>query len=184
MTHDFGSTPRVPTEAREGANKPRYAAPEGATVHGTADTRAADTRATNAGATGIAQKPEEPPAGKAQMTTPAAALPGDGIPVESASRSGENTARGTRPLFPDGDHDRLSQRLQHAVSEFVESPHRAVEEAERTFDTVVDGLTDSLRERRRALDTAGQDGDPGSRTEELRVTLQNYRDLTERLLNV
>lgn len=119
------------------------------------------------------------------MAAPAAApLTGDGIPVESASHAGETAPGGARPLFPDGDHDRLSQRLQHAVSEFVENPRRAVDEAERTFDTVVDGLTDSLREHRRALATAGQEGDPGRRTEELRVTLQHYRDLTERLLNV
>lgn len=191
MTHDTGSTPRMPAEAPEAAGKPRSAAPEDATDHTTAGVRAADPRpadagAADAGAAGGARKVREAPAGKPQMKAPAAApLPGDAPPVEpSASRTGEDTPGGTRPLFPDGDHDRLSQRLQHAVSEFVESPRRAVEEAERTFDTVVDGLTESLREQRRALGTAGRDGDPGMRTEELRVALQHYRDLTERLLNV
>lgn len=186
MTHGTGSTPRMPTEAPEAANKPRSATPEGATDHGTADIRTTDTRPTDAGATGGARQGREAPAGKPQMKAPAAApLPDDGRPGEPpASRAGENTPGPSRSLFPDGDHDRLSQQLQHAVSEFVESPRRAVEEAERTFDSVVDGLTDSLREQRRALGTAGQDGDDGMRTEELRVALQHYRDLTERLLNV
>lgn len=190
MTRDVGTTPRIPTEAPEAAKQPRVAASEGTTDHWTADTRTADTGPTDtgptgAGATGTARKPDEAPAGKSQMTPPAtAARPGDRLPMEPASTAGGNTPGATRPLFPDGDHDRLAQRLQHAVSEFVESPRRAVEEAENTFDTVVDGLTDSLKEYRRALGTAGQDGDPGVRTEELRVALQHYRDLTERLLKV
>ncbi|MEU1349034.1 hypothetical protein [Streptomyces sp. NPDC005795] len=183
MTHDIGSTPRIPTEvpeAPEAANQPRSAGPGGAADHRTADTRPMGT-----GATGTARIPEEAVAGRPPMTAPAAAtLPGDGLPEEPAPHTGANTAGNNRPLFPDGDHDRLTQRLQHAVSEFVENPRLAVEEAERTFDTVVDGLTDSLQEHRRALAAAGRDGDPDMRTEELRVTLQHYRDLTERLLNV
>ncbi|MFI6858500.1 hypothetical protein ACIBKZ_01140 [Streptomyces sp. NPDC050421] len=191
MTHDVGSTPRTPTGAPEAAKLPRTATPEGPRDHGTTDTPTTDSPTPDAGppgagATATARRPDETPAGKPRMAASAtAALHGDRTPTEPTSAPGGSTPGATtRPLFPDGDHDRLSQRLQHAVSEFVESPRRAVEEAESTFDTVVDGLTDSLKEYRRALGTAGQDGEPGMRTEELRVALQHYRDLTERLLKV
>ncbi|MEU9090942.1 hypothetical protein [Streptomyces sp. NPDC048428] len=189
MTHDARSTPRIQTEVPEVAEKPRAAAPDRAPVHGAADTRAVDSGPTGAGAAGTARKPDGPPAGKPHMKAPvAAALPGDGTPGESVSggrpAAGGSTPGAPRPLFPADDHHRLSERLQHAVSEFVESPRQAVEEAESTFDTAVDGLTDALKEYRRTLGTAGRDDDSGMRTEELRVTLQHYRDLTERLLNV
>ncbi|MCX5144743.1 hypothetical protein [Streptomyces sp. NBC_00338] len=103
---------------------------------------------------------------------------------DETPRTRDETPGSRHSLIPDGDHDKIAQRLQHAVSEFVESPRKAVEEAESTFDSVVDGLTAALKEQRRTLGSSGRDGDPGSRTEELRVTLQHYRDLTERLLNV
>ncbi|MER7726728.1 hypothetical protein [Streptomyces sp. NPDC096323] len=189
MTHDIGSTPRIPTEVPEAARKPQAAAPGRSTDLGTTDSHAADAGFTGTGAKGTARKPDDAPAGKPRTKDPAAAsLHGDGAPGEPASggrpsAAGESTP-GATPLFPDGDRDQLSQRLQHAVSEFVESPRRAVEEAESTFDTVVDGLTNALKEHRRTLATAGRDGEPGMRTEELRVTLQHYRDLTERLLKV
>ncbi|MEU1471859.1 hypothetical protein ABZ434_27015 [Streptomyces sp. NPDC005761] len=188
MTRDTGSIPRMPTEVPEVAKKPRAAAPGRTSDHHVTDSLAVDAGPTGAGATGTGRKPDDPPAGQPHTKTPAAApLPGDGIPAAPASDrrpSGGGTPGATRPLFPGDAHDRLSERLQHAVSEFVESPTRAVEEAERTFDTVVAGLTEALEEHRRSLGTAGRDGDPALRTEELRVTLQHYRDLTERLLNV
>ncbi|MFI6646762.1 hypothetical protein ACIBI8_03925 [Streptomyces sp. NPDC050529] len=168
MTHDAGSTPRIPTEAPEVAKKPRAAASDRATDHDSTSTRAVDAGPTGTGATGTARQSDVPPAGKPLMQ----------------DHNAVSTPDANRSLFPDADHDRHSERLQHAVSEFVESPRRAVEEAESTFDSVVDGLTDALREYRHTLGTAGRDTDPGTRTEELRVTLQHYRDLTERLLNV
>ncbi|MFC8535980.1 hypothetical protein ACFUJY_18785 [Streptomyces sp. NPDC057249] len=92
---------------------------------------------------------------------------------------------GADRLLPAGDQDRLAHRLHQAVTDFVESPHRAVEEAESTFDAVVAGLTEALKERRSTLHVGERDGgEPGARTEELRITLQHYRDLTERLLKV
>ena len=92
---------------------------------------------------------------------------------------------GAETLLPSGDQDKLAHRLHQAVTDFVESPYRAVEEAESTFDAVVAGLTDALKARRDTLHVDDRDGgDPGARTEELRITLQHYRDLTERLLKV
>ncbi|WNI33760.1 hypothetical protein [Streptomyces sp. ITFR-6] len=70
------------------------------------------------------------------------------------------------------------------MTEFVENPVRAVEEAEGAFDAAVDGLAHALKERRREMDVQQQGGESGTRTEELRIVLQQYRDLTERLLKV
>lgn len=178
MTHEAGNIPRIPSNAPEAAKKPRPATP-GADAD--RDTR--ETRAANAGATDIAGKPQPDSAPEARppTKTPAAAPPNGGGTADAADGSAPPALR---PLFPEGDHDKLALRIQHAVSEFVESPRRAVEEAESTFDSVVEGLKEALEEHRRTLGTVGRDGDPGMRTEELRVTLQHYRDLTERLLNV
>ncbi|MFI6894033.1 hypothetical protein ACIBM4_07985 [Streptomyces sp. NPDC050256] len=178
MTHDTGNIPPVPSNVPEAAKEPLPTAPDGGADRGTRETRAA-----SAGATGTAGKPQpdSAPDTRPRTKTPAAApLNGDG-PADAVDGT---ASPALRPLFPEGDHDKLALRIQHAVSEFVESPRRAVEEAESTFDTVVEGLKNALDEQRRTLGTVGRDGDPGMRTEELRVTLQHYRDLTERLLNV
>lgn len=123
-------------------------------------------------------------------SSPAAGAPAKNRPLTPdaapGATPGQDTASdGTGTLLPAGDHDRFALRLQQAVTDFVESPQRAVEEAESTFEAVVEGLTHALDEHRRTLRTsAGQDTEPGARTEELRITLQHYRDITERLLNV
>ncbi|MGW0936557.1 hypothetical protein [Streptomyces sp. NPDC002666] len=181
MTHEAGNIPRIPSDVPEAAKKPRPTGPDGGADRGTRDTL--DTRAASAGETESAGKPQpdSAPDTRPRTKTPAVApLNGDG----KADAADGSAPPALRPLFPEGDHDKLALRIQHAVSEFVESPRRAVEEAESTFDTVVEGLKDALEEQRRTLVTVGRDGDPGTRTEELRVTLQHYRDLTERLLNV
>ncbi|MFJ3704138.1 MULTISPECIES: hypothetical protein [Streptomyces] len=100
-------------------------------------------------------------------------------------RTGRQEAVGTgSPLVPRGDQDKLSQRMQHAVTDFVESPRRAVEEAESTFDQIVAGLTEALTERKRVLRASWQEQDTEAQTEELRVALQHYRDLSEQLLKI
>nr|WSW70970.1 hypothetical protein OG461_34970 [Streptomyces sp. NBC_00995] len=179
MTHDAKNIPRIPNDVPEAARKPRTTLPDGI-----ADRDARETRAASAGATGSTAepRPQGVSAGTPRTQAAPAAAPLIGDAAADAPDARASDAR--RPLFPEHDHDRLAQRIQHAVSEFVESPRHAVEEAERTFDTVVEGLTGALEEHRRTLAAVGRDGDPEMRTEELRVTLQRYRDLTERLLNV
>ncbi|WNI26454.1 hypothetical protein [Streptomyces sp. ITFR-16] len=118
--------------------------------------------------------------------TPAPPAKAPARPSKAPAAPGPDTPSGaTGTLLPTGDHDKFALRLQQAVTDFVESPQRAVEEAESTFEAVVEGLTHALDEHRRTLRTsAGQDTEPGARTEELRITLQHYRDITERLLKV
>ncbi|MFJ1929516.1 MULTISPECIES: hypothetical protein [unclassified Streptomyces] len=107
-----------------------------------------------------------------------------GQPHTGSSPTGDAAAPANRPLFREGDQEKLALRLQQAVTEFVENPLRAVEEAEGTFDAAVEGLAHALKERRREIDVQQQGKESGTRTEELRIALQQYRDLTERLLKI
>ncbi|MBM7439506.1 hypothetical protein [Streptomyces sp. HB132] len=100
-------------------------------------------------------------------------------------RTGHHEADGAgRPLVPQGARDQLARRMQQAVTDFVESPRRAVEEADSTFDEIVSGLTEALTERRRVLRAGWQGQDTEAQTEELRVALQRYRDISEQLLRI
>ncbi|MCX5401409.1 hypothetical protein [Streptomyces sp. NBC_00102] len=93
-----------------------------------------------------------------------------------------------RALLAGTDHDELEGRMRHAVSDFVEDPQRAVREAGATLDAVTENLVKALAERSTALRAEegpdGADGRNGERTEQLRIVLQHYRDLTDRLLAV
>ncbi len=91
-----------------------------------------------------------------------------------------------KPLFAPADQEAFAARIQQAVTGFVEDPHRAVRDADATFEEVVADLGAALAERGRLL-RAGKDGDgpvSGAETEDLRIALQHYRDLTERLVRL
>lgn len=88
------------------------------------------------------------------------------------------------PLLPVKEQESLTERMHQAVADFVESPRQAVEEAESTFDKIVADLTEAIEERRRSLRSSWQAQDTEAQTEELRVALQQYRDVGERLLRV
>ncbi|AYG79114.1 hypothetical protein DWB77_01224 [Streptomyces hundungensis] len=87
-------------------------------------------------------------------------------------------------LLPAGARDKLSVRLQQAVNNFIDSPRHAVEEADATFDDVVGRLNGALGERQRALRANWQSQDTQAETEDLRVALREYREITERLLQM
>ncbi|MEU0298120.1 hypothetical protein ABZ252_01355 [Streptomyces sp. NPDC006175] len=104
--------------------------------------------------------------------------------VPRPERTGHPGTAATGPLVPRDDQDRLALRMQQAVTDFVESPRRAVEEADATFDRIVSGLTEALAERRRLLRASWQEQDTEAQTEELRIALQRYRDIGEQLLKI
>ncbi|KAB1986533.1 hypothetical protein F8144_22570 [Streptomyces triticiradicis] len=85
-------------------------------------------------------------------------------------------------LFPQDDRDKLTLRLQQALHTFVDSPRQAVEEADTAFDEVATQFTNSLTERRRVLRAGWQN--TNAQTEELRLALRQYREITERLLHM
>ncbi|MFJ6389052.1 hypothetical protein ACIQJT_15740 [Streptomyces sp. NPDC091972] len=102
---------------------------------------------------------------------------------------GERAGRESR-LLPHEECDKLSTRLQHAVAGFVDEPRSAVEEADHVLEEVAARFADAVKERRRTLRNSWQTGDGGrdkamsaGDTEQLRLALRDYRELTERLLH-
>ncbi|MFJ4936209.1 hypothetical protein ACIP8U_20465 [Streptomyces pseudovenezuelae] len=93
-------------------------------------------------------------------------------------------------LLPHDECDKLSTRLQHAVAGFVDEPRSAVEEADHVLEEVATRFADAVKQRRRTLRNSWQPGDTGQNkaasagdTEQLRLALRDYRELTERLLH-
>ncbi|MFE2976084.1 hypothetical protein [Streptomyces sp. NPDC059258] len=115
--------------------------------------------------------------------------PGDTGPEagsDSVQRPSEDGPGLGKPLFAPAEQEAFAARIQQAVTGFVEDPHRAVRDADATFEEVVADLGSALAERGRRLRT-GKDGtgtDSVADTEDLRIALQHYRDLTERLLRL
>ncbi|MEU2953999.1 hypothetical protein ACIOUE_23555 [Streptomyces xanthochromogenes] len=123
-----------------------------------------------------APRPEPPRRHTPQAPDPRAPFTGsDGQP---------RTAGFEQQLLPAGERDKLSVRLQLAVNNFIDSPRHAVEEADGTFDEVVSRLNGALGERQRALRANWQSPDTQAETEDLRVALQEYREITEQLLQM
>lgn len=90
------------------------------------------------------------------------------------------SAGGTGPA---DEIDRLSRRMERAVGGFVDDPRRAVREADAVLDETATRLARLLDERRDALRASWREGE-GTGTEELRVALTRYRDMTRKLLAV
>nr|WP_242620686.1 hypothetical protein [Streptomyces sp. BK239] len=102
------------------------------------------------------------------------------------------------PLLPNEECDELASRLHHAVAGFVDRPRDAVEEADHVLEELAARFTDAVNDRRRTLRGSwqlaegggaqgGRKGDAAATavdTEQLRLALRDYRELTERLLHV
>ncbi|MFF7265158.1 hypothetical protein ACFZCL_33430 [Streptomyces sp. NPDC008159] len=91
-------------------------------------------------------------------------------------------------LLPNEETDKLSLRLQHAVGGFVDGPRTSVEEADHVLEEAASRFTDAVNQRRRTLraswQTTGEERASSSDTEQLRLALRDYRELTERLLRL
>ncbi|SDC17242.1 hypothetical protein [Streptomyces prasinopilosus] len=97
-------------------------------------------------------------------------------------------AHGSRLLRLD-DGEKFSERLQHAVTGFVDTPRESVAEADRVLEEMAARFADAVTERRRTLRRSWQTEDVGegphtaeTGTEQLRLALRDYRELAERLL--
>ncbi|MFI6567274.1 hypothetical protein [Streptomyces sp. NPDC050534] len=102
-------------------------------------------------------------------------------PREPGTSAGPDPKPGP-DLIPQGDQDKLALRLQQALNTFVDNPRHAVEEADAVLDDVATQFTNALTEQRRVLRAGWQD--TGAQTEELRLALRQYRQITERLLHM
>ncbi|GAB7108066.1 hypothetical protein JCM4814A_63800 [Streptomyces phaeofaciens JCM 4814] len=92
-------------------------------------------------------------------------------------------------LLPRDECDKLTARLEHAVVGFVDGPRDAVEEADHVLEELAARLTDVVQRRRRTLRGSWRpagpgDGEPAADTEQLRLALRDYRELSERLLRM
>ncbi|MGW0823530.1 hypothetical protein [Streptomyces sp. NPDC002845] len=98
-----------------------------------------------------------------------------------------HTGHGARLLAHD-ECDKLTLRLQHAVSGFVDGPKDSVEEADHVLEEAATRFTDAMTQRRRTLraswQSTGEDKPTSTDTEQLRLALRDYRELTERLLRI
>ncbi|MFD5031404.1 hypothetical protein ACFWM0_13460 [Streptomyces sp. NPDC058405] len=126
-------------------------------------------------------------ADKARATTP-----GTTAGKASGKAPGHATDGANPRLFPQDESDKLTLRLQEALNTFVDGPRRSVEEAAGVLEEAAERLTSALAERPRSL-RASWDGTSagdknrsadGSDTEDLRLALQSYREVTERLLRI
>jgi len=162
-------TPVTPTAAKPSGSPPTTGATTGASVPAAGKTHADPTRTHGAGDTG--------------RTT--ASTDGGETGRTTASRGHTDPAKADgRPLFTSEEREKFDARIHQAVAAFVENPRQAVQEADATFDEVVAGLTEALATRSRLL-RADRDGERSeAETEDLRIALQQYRDLTERLVRL
>ncbi|MFF6999075.1 hypothetical protein ACFY93_29560 [Streptomyces sp. NPDC008313] len=92
------------------------------------------------------------------------------------------------PLLPHDACDTLGTRLRHAVGGFVDEPRASVEEADQVLEEAAARFTDAVAERRRALRGTWHEKGTGDSattdTEQLRLALRDYREVTERLLRL
>ncbi|MGW2044843.1 hypothetical protein ACWCPF_06630 [Streptomyces sp. NPDC001858] len=98
------------------------------------------------------------------------------------------------PLLPDDEGKRIALRMRHAVVGFVDGPRDAVAEADQALEELAARLTEAMDRRRRTLRRSWQPTDgaedrsattaPAVDTEQLRLALRDYRELTERLLRL
>ncbi|MGW0763535.1 hypothetical protein ACWD1Y_44990 [Streptomyces sp. NPDC002814] len=135
-----------------------------------------------------AEHAPHPPTGSPTPATPRAPQTPRTESADATRERDTTTDRPDRPpgaeLVPQGERDKLTLRLQQALNNFVDSPHKAVEEADAVFDDIATQFTNTLTERRRFLRASWQDQDTDTQTEELRLALRQYRDITERLLHM
>ncbi|MCQ9133976.1 hypothetical protein KMS84_24685 [Streptomyces sp. IBSBF 2807] len=94
-------------------------------------------------------------------------------------------------LFPEEECDRISARMRQAVVGFVDGPRDAVAEADEVLEELAARLTDVVDRRRRTLRGSWHQPEGGKDkaaaavdTEQLRLALRDYRELTERLLHL
>ncbi|MDO0937648.1 hypothetical protein QQY66_40185 [Streptomyces sp. DG2A-72] len=135
-----------------------------------------------------AEHAPHPPTGSANPATPRSPQTPRTESTDAPRERDTTTDRPGRPpgaeLVPQGERDKFTLRLQQALNNFVDNPHKAVEEADGVFDDIATQFTNTLTERRRVLRASWQDQETDTQTEELRLALRQYREITERLLHM
>lgn len=84
-------------------------------------------------------------------------------------------------LAPEASLD-FRERWHGIQAEFIDDPRRAVEDADRLVADVARAFATGVEERRRGL-TSGWQNDEHGETEELRLTMRQYRALVDHILH-
>ncbi|GAA3739812.1 hypothetical protein [Salinactinospora qingdaonensis] len=84
------------------------------------------------------------------------------------------------PLVEPVAAERLRRRWRELQGEFVDDPTASVHDADQLVEEVVEAVIATLGERHHNVQRRWQDGAPD--TEELRLTLRDYRSLLHRML--
>jgi ABC-type transporter Mla subunit MlaD len=113
-------------------------------------------------------------------------------PAGQPRDSAERRRPGPEPLVPSDEQDKIVRHLQHAINTFADTPLKALEEAESAYDEAISQLVNALAERRSLLRAGWQDQDPEAQpaasdapqSDELRLALRQYREITQRLLRL
>ncbi len=123
--------------------------------------------------------PAPPPGSEEQPVTgaapPAPGATGEGVRDEQAW----SDPAGTRGLL--GDSAGFSQRWDAIQATFVDEPRQAVERADALVREVIEQLARVFGDERQRLEAAWSGGSQVS-TEDLRQTLQRYRDFFQALV--
>jgi hypothetical protein len=137
--------------------------------------------------TTVAHPDVDAPRTELPLPAPAPPVVSPAPPAPAAVPAGTGTVD---RLFPEGAGEKLRDRWQHIQIDFVDDPRHAVEEADALVDQVATQLTESITANRRALrDSWEKKGagsaadDSGFPTEQLRLTLQQYRSMLNRILD-
>lgn len=105
---------------------------------------------------------------------PAGAAPGTAAPgISSGTAAAPGTGSGA---------EGLSRRMDRAVGGFVDDPKGAVREADAVLDEAARLLARRREELRRGWDGSGAGS--GADTEQLRLALTRYRDLTRQVIDL
>lgn len=85
-----------------------------------------------------------------------------------------------RHFLPETDRERFGRSWEEVQARFVDQPSEAVELAERLVRSAADRFCQALDSECAALSARSRDGAPA--TEDLRLAMQGYRSLLQRLI--
>ncbi|WP_405831917.1 hypothetical protein [Streptomyces sp. NBC_01176] len=178
---DHRETPdRAASTTGEHAVTPRTLVPLGSREATTSTEATTSREAKGSRGTGTAT----PAAGRAGDSSGEPARTGAHAPG-TARENGVSGADDTTLLSHDAC-DKFALRMRHAVGGFVDGPRASVEEADHVLEELTAQFTDAMARRRRTLRTSWEKAgaDEASDTEQLRLALRDYREVTDRLLHL
>ncbi|WP_093627650.1 hypothetical protein [Streptomyces sp. 3213.3] len=117
-------------------------------------------------------------------------------PAGQSRPTAERRTPGPEPLLPSAQQEQVLQRLRHALNTFADTPRDALAEAESAYDEATAQLVSALAARRELLRAAWADQDTAtaagsaepadltSQSDEHRNALRQYREITQRLLQL